>query len=48
MRLRFPAGTSQSAIEGYFEGSWPPGRGSKFNMIYYGKPITSAGCILLP
>jgi hypothetical protein len=48
MRVRFPVGTSQKAIEGYFEGNWPPGRGSKFNMIYYGMHTTSPGCILLP
>jgi hypothetical protein len=48
MRLQFPVGTSQEAIEGYLVGNWPPGRGSKFNMIYYGMPTTSPGCILLP
>ena len=48
IRLRFPAGTSLEAIEKYLNGGPFPGRGSKVNMIYYGMPTTSPGCVLLP
>ena len=49
LRLRFPAGTSQEAIESYFGGvaflTQP--RGRKVQMIYHGME-RSKGCITLP
>jgi hypothetical protein len=48
IRLRFPVGTSQKAIEGYLNEGWPPGRGSKVQMIYRGMSTSSPLCIRLP
>jgi hypothetical protein len=48
IRLRFPAGTSQNVIEGYLSEGWPPGRGSKVQMIYQGMKTSAPLCISLP
>ena len=46
LRLRFPQGTRQDEIEGYFADITRP-RGSKNQMVYYGMQ-RSRGCVTLP